>query len=87
MKPGLLCGNNLDIALGILDDQKHGDVYVDCLQGSIATGCKSGALLVEVIGTGVALGIGISVVLILHFLRKPHFLRVILPYPSALIQY
>ena len=48
--------------------------------------CKSGALLVEVIGTGVALGIGVDAALISHFLRKLQFLSVILSDPSTLIQ-
>ena len=36
LRPGLLCGNNLDRARGILDDWRHRDVYVVCLWGSIA---------------------------------------------------
>ena len=49
-------------------------------------GCESGALLVEVIGSGVALGIGVGVGLCLHFLRKQLFLSVILPDPLTLIR-
>ena len=51
------------------------------------SGCKSATLLVDIIDTGVAPGIGVGVALIWHFLRKQQFLRVILPDPSTLIQY
>ena len=32
--------------------------------------CKNGALIIEVIGAGVALGIGVGMALSSHFLRK-----------------
>ena len=35
-RPGQLCGNSLARARGILNDRRHGDVYVVCLGGSIA---------------------------------------------------
>ena len=49
-------------------------------------GCKNGALLVEFIGTSVALVIGVGVGLISH-LRKRQFLSMILPDPSTQIWY
>ena len=39
----------------------------------------------EIIGTGVALGIRVGAGLSSHFLRKRHFLSVILPDPSILL--
>ena len=50
-------------------------------------GRKSGALLVEVIVTGVEFGIGVGAALISHFLRKWWFLSMIFPDPSTLIWY
>ena len=96
--PGLLCGNNLDRAWGIFNNQRHRDVYVASLVGynccvCVITGrcwgirCKSGGLLVAVISTGVALGIGVSAALISHFLWKQRFLSVSLPDPLTPIQY
>ena len=75
LRPCLLCGNNLDRAQGILDNWRRGDVYVACLGCSIAVhvslpedvgvyGRTSVALLVKVIDTSVALGIGIGAALI-----------------------
>ena len=72
-----------------------------CLGGSIAvhvslsvslpgvggSESKSGALIVEVISSGVAFGISVCVALNSHFLRKPWFLSVILSDPLTLIQY
>ena len=98
LRPALLCGNKLERAWGIFNDQRHGDVYMTSLGGSIAVHVslprdvgglefKSWALLVEVIGTSVTLGIGVGVSLILHFLKKWPFLNVILPDPSTLIWY
>ena len=94
LKPGLLCGNNLDRAQGILNDRRHGDIYVACLGGSIAMcvslpedvgglGCRSRTLLVGVIGPGVPLSIGVGAALISYFLSKRYFLSVILPDPST----
>ena len=99
LSPGLSCGNSLDRAQGILNDWRHGDVYVACLVGgSIAAhvplpedvkelGCKSGALLGDVIGTDVAFCFEVGADLILHFIRKRYFLSVILIDPSTLIWY
>ena len=39
-------------------------------EGVRGSECKSGALIVEVIGAGVALGIGVGAALTSHFLRK-----------------
>ena len=70
MRPGLLCSRSLDSAHGILDDRGCSDVCVVYLGGSIAvrvslperlrgSECKGGALIVEVIGAGVALGVDV----------------------------
>ena len=61
--------------------------HVSLLEDVGGSGCKSGALLVEVIDTDVALGIGVGAALILHILRKQQFLSAILPVSSTLIQY
>ena len=88
LRPGLLWGNNLDRARGIFNDQRHSDVYVVCLGGSIAVcvplpedvgreGCNS-ALFEGVTGPGVAFGIRVGADLSSHFLRKQQFLSVII---------
>ena len=61
--------------------------HVSLLEDVGGLRCKSQALLVKVIGTGVALGIGVGAALISHFLKKQRFLSVILPDPTTLIQY
>ena len=62
-------------------------VHVPLPEDVGGSGCKRGALVVEVIGTGVALGNGVGTTLTSHFLRKRRFLSVILPDPSTLIRY
>ena len=94
--PGLLCGSNLERARGILDDRSRGDICVVCCWGLVAVyvllqgdngECVTVALVDGIVGPGVALGIGVSAGLSLHFLRKRRFLSVILPEPSTLILY
>ena len=81
LRPGLLCSCSLDRAVGILDDQGCVNVCVACLGMSIVvcvslledvgqSGSRSGLLIVSIMVTGVALGIGLGEVLNLHFLKK-----------------
>ena len=96
LKPGLLCGNNLDRAQGIFDDWRYVDIYVPSIVWVIPMCASSqedvGGVRVHewnigvgLVGLGISLGIEVGMALTSHFLRKRPFLRVILPDPSTLI--